>query len=1227
MLSALKPNESAYDITKFYKKISRINLLKKHKNLINKISLPKLSNKILEPNLVKSLSNSGKNSFKIHKIDLNYINNFQNNLRGFNDNNILKNKQALSENNTKLPEVYKKKNYFSNNNSPKKSNTNYNCLYLKYEGNDNDHKENSNKIYIKINPDKIFRSLRHIIKNNENLINNLGKTINKIMVDKYTSMTNSNRNSSSDFKTIEVDYNEIVKSVENKYILLTENNNNKNKHLFKIKNVFLENIIKNVITHTVEIRNKKNQIILKEDLEDELNNQLDLLKKFFIHALNGKNRKKLLNKNEEKKTKITKIIEIKKHLLKTYNNILFHNFDETGNMSIMNKISEGNLTERNNRNMKIFNVFKKQLSMTKYESIHTLYNNIVNYKNCFSQNDIKSGDKKKNELNKIKKVDDDINNKKTPIFKFYKKYQRIKDDLNLNNINKENNNKYIFDLGPNLKLVEFDEIINEINDMTINNKNNNNKINNEMFFLKMISRKSVLGRINFNNIKNKNLYKIFRNENNKGIIPRKKIYIKSKRNLQFDILKKIGEKLHKTIKIKVGRNKKERELDSSSDTNQTDYIKKINKEKYSEDSLLTENRRINTDTNSSVYSDIPGNFNMSDSELKREKEEKSKKLKEIIGNKNIFNETSISDIDELFFNKKIIKDNDKDEKMINKEDFNNKEKDLKNKEDDIINYNDIKNKKSDDNKKMIDINMSNILIKNKIKKRKIKYTQSNDSKEKINSNNTNNTNLTNKTLGNIKSVESNKPVDKQQSNVIINKKDNNSPTIKNNQIKEDKKENQNQDDMNNKSNLIKKEKILVENEEKNKNLTEQKIINQRVINKNRFKDEKNYTNKRFHKKRNKSKIKEFNYNEDNKSEKGTSRKNIEDENEINKHSYEELMDFFNDKFNIPGESNKIKYKKIFYKSFSEKMNYNLSSHSTFSEKYYSITKTKININNEIDKEELKTNKSFSFIDTRNDKKLILVKPLLNHILSKKNTNKKQIRDSVNKFFRVAYISLTDINTNEKEPNKYDMRRKRKTSLDNYENFENKKNYRILKEKYFISDVIIEQKRYKDDDDISVNFSKNFMRNKIFKKKVDKKKGFKDLIDGFDVFENDKLWLDNFENNKRENDILRNIIKAKREKKRKHIEEAENKFNIFKSYINNLKNMTEEQFKHDAIRFVFKEETDQEKLQISNRVKRINEFKKYLKINELNKLNNNKSILKAVLFRPNCVFHTDKNFKI
>ena len=1236
MLSALNPNESVYDITKFYKKLNRLNLLKKQKNIFNKVSLPKLSgSKLLEKNLAQSISISGKNSFKVHKIDLNY-NKIQNNFSDITNSNIYENKQVLSENNIILPEVQKKKNFFSENNSPQKTQTNYcNYLYLQYKGENYNGNIMKNKIFIKIFPHKIIHSLKKIINTDEDMINNLEKSINKIMVDKYTTMSHLNSNLTSDFKTLEVDYNEILKNAEHKYILLTENNNNSSKHLFRIKNVFLENIIKNVITHTVEIRNNKNQVILKEDLENELNNQLELLKNFFYNALKYIKRNKVSDKYDKVDIKNTKFIKIKKHLIKTYNKIILQNFDENENNinSNINRSNQGYLTERNNRNTQIFNIFKKKLGMTKYQSIHNLYNNIIS-SNDTTQNMKELEDKKistdnepiKNNKNIKEKIKSNKN--KLGLIKFYENYQELKDDLNINNIKKENSNhKYIFELGPNLKLVEFDEIYEEINNINSKTKNNITKsINNEAYFFKMLSDKNISNRINFEHIKNKNISKkIFKEKINKKNIPIKKILPKTRLNINLDILKELGNKLHKKIKVKIGTKKnKTKKNNKSFDSNKTEYPHKNKSKDDLNYSILTENKIINTETNSSMFSDIPSDFTMSYSEIQREKKEKTKKIREIAENKENLNESNIIDIDELFFNINKIKEKTnffKKESIELDEEKDKDEEEIKGKDDDNENIKQevIKDSKKNNIKK--EVNMTNVLIKNMIKKRQIKYLHFNDKKEKTKSKNSINSNSTNKTLNN---KEINKSLNKEQPKEIINNKekpDDKKIPKNNEQIanKSDIKETQDTKDKN--QTIIKKE-VLPEKEDKNKTAAEKRRKTERKINTRRLKNERRTTNKRSRTRRNKTKNTELN-NESN--EKNSEEKNKED---INNYSYEQLMIFFNDRFNIPGKNNKIKIKKILYKSFSIQMNLTFSYRNTFSDYYYSTQKTKTHNINEIEKDKLIRNKSFSFTETKNDKKLILLKPILKHILHKRNKNTKQINDSVNKIFSVSYVSLSEIKTPKKTRNIKDIRIKKKMSFDYYGNNENKKNHRLLIEKYFSQNNKIEKIYYRDDNDLFLNYSKNFIGNKFFKKKKNKKKGFRDFLNDDDIYENNnKFWLDKFEKNKRENDIIRSIIEAKRQKKRKNIEDAENQFINLKSYIKELKNMTEEQFKYDTLRFIYKIKSEPEKYEITTKVKRINGFKNYIKTNEMNKLNNNKSILKNVLFQSNCVFYTDKIFKI
>ena len=100
-------------------------------------------------------------------------------------------------------------------------------------------------------------------------------------------------------------------------------------------------------------------------------------------------------------------------------------------------------------------------------------------------------------------------------------------------------------------------------------------------------------------------------------------------------------------------------MNLSFESNKTRRIEERTSKDYSFESYLTENKLIDAETNSSAFSDIPSNFNMSYSEIKRVKEEKSKKIREILQNKETLNENNIFDIDDLFFYENKKKDENK----------------------------------------------------------------------------------------------------------------------------------------------------------------------------------------------------------------------------------------------------------------------------------------------------------------------------------------------------------------------------------------------------------------------------------------------------------------------------------------------------------------------------------------------------------------------------------------
>ena len=545
------------------------------------------------------------------------------------------------------------------------------------------------------------------------------------------------------------------------------------------------------------------------------------------------------------------------------------------------------------------------MDITKTKTFHDLYYNIITTNSSFNHNYITSTQTTSNyehkkintnsNINKKKEKNNDINKNKENVLNFYKKYLKIKEDLNINNDKKAENQEYIFKFKPNLKFVEFKEIIDEINDININKKLNINKsINNEQLFFLMMSDESLLKEINFQNVKNKNVSKFFSDKIKKSLIPKKKNQnIKS--NLRKDILKKLGDKLHKKLKIKLGRNKRRKNIKYLL-SNKTGNKSKSNNDENIYKSRLTENKYIDTETNSSVFSDIPSDLSMSYSEMKKQKEENHKRIKKVFENQDIFNDANIIDIDELFF-----KTDKPEEKNNNDNNNKNKSKEISNNEesiDNVDNENEINEEEEDDKDTFIvydnkdksvkkNVNITNLMIKDKIKKRKIKYIYVNNDLQQIKSKFNDKSKQTNtNSLNN----------EKEKSN--INNNMSSSKNISRNSIKVDTKKN-----VNNKSNKSHSNKKEIDEQKNEKSTSKKKIkIDRKSINK--INTGRNKYNK---KKTNKS-----NY-----SGKITNENEIE--NDVSNIAYDQLIQFFNNKFNIPGKNNKIK-KNYLSKSTEQKTN-------------------------------------------------------------------------------------------------------------------------------------------------------------------------------------------------------------------------------------------------------------------------------------------------------------------
>ena len=653
---------------------------------------------------------------------------------------------------------------------------------------------------------------------------------------------------------------------------------------------------------------------------------------------------------------------------------------------------------------------------------------------------------------------------------------------------------------------------------------------------------TISNKIKFQDTKTQKFSNIFYEANkkyNKKEFSKRKI---NKRMKNLDILKELGEKLHKKIKIKISRNKLNKNI---IETN-TEYIDKENSSGYYIENK-TENKNIFTETNSSLYSDIPSDLSISYSEIKKEKEQQINRIKELL-EKNTKNKRNKFNFDEFIFSQNDEKE--KKEKIIKKKEiFTNKSKLIENDKKLIEN-----GKKS----KNININISNIFIQNKIKKSKKLF------KFKLIDDDACNTTK----MQQIKNIKENKKSIFQQTDI------------------------NNEKNKNFEENIIKSKNSSKEVVQLIKKGTAKDIIAPTKIEKDIRKTKK----RKITKKRNdtdisKTEIKEYDSN-------------------VNA-PYYRLMILINKNLNIPGKVNKIQTNLLFK---SNSLNDIINSKCEIS----------FENNNEL-------NKSFSFIETKNDKKLILLRPILKHCLDKRNKDIKVLKNTIYRLFSLSSNIIKDSNSGkENEVENKKIKRKNFISFDYYGNYESYTNHKKLIDKYFNKNIKSEEKFfYYDDNDLLLG-SKDAIKPKKFKKKINKNlglKGFRQLM--MEMKEEDKdsqsLW-ENFEKNKKlENEKIKEIIKKAKEKEKKMREENENRFKNFKSKINFLKSMNDEQLKYDAIRVIFKIKPSKEKLDILNKVKRINEYKNFIKNNEENKKETNKSILKNLFFQPNCIFHSDKIF--
>ena len=583
------------------------------------------------------------------------------------------------------------------------NNNKCNYLYLKYEGEEFDN-ELKNKIYIQINPNKLINSLEKMITYNIKIINGLDEDINNKKQNKSRRLTNSNdvstniinnpttNQNSTDYNSINVnDYLHSDINTENNFLSSSGNEDNRNNkyktyYNLNIKNIFLSDIIQKVYNHMVEIRDKNNKIILQEDIRTEFNNQITKLRNFFNTQLNNRNKENNIvannNKNDVYKKispNIYKKINIKK--IKPFNNFDYNKFEEIENKinHIKNTKVSNNNTEINNK--ELLELFKEKLNVDKHIPIKNIYNNILNlptnnnrldgeilgYETYREKNIKNYKDKLINTDRQWAKSKENIlrNNNLNKLTDFFEKYKNAKQSVNIIN---QNSNEYIFEKGPKLHIVDFKEIIDEIENQSKNTNDNNF----ENYFNFILSDESLYNKIKFNSTIMQKCFEYFSiNYKNKKNSDKLKLNKNLKKIIkQFDILKDIGDKLHKKIIIKIRRKKHNLSIDTNTDLesndnkNKTIYYEKHRKREFKLDKEennynLTDSKMIETETNSSEFSDVPSY--VSYTKVKKLKDKQSQKIKEL-KKKNIINK---EEIEKILFNPNLIKDDKENNNQIN----------------------------------------------------------------------------------------------------------------------------------------------------------------------------------------------------------------------------------------------------------------------------------------------------------------------------------------------------------------------------------------------------------------------------------------------------------------------------------------------------------------------------------------------------------------------------------
>ena len=1200
-------------------------------------------------------------------------------------------KQSASQ-----PKLNINKEYFENNKC--------NYLVLKYTGIDKSKNEIKKKKYLVINSHKVINSLKSYSMPNDIY----GTKIIDIIQQRINSgyYRNYKINFSQKYQSIQLRQND---TINNKTINTKQKSNKKeeqkfdgnflkdiydkfllpgpdNKYNYTIHKIFLSQVLEKVFKKMVEIRDKSNKVVTKEEIRQEFNNEVDNLRNTLltgkdfkiinnIYNINnnlnivsielGRNQKLndmgVIDESVEKSALMNSTLEERDKDKQSYTSNFFDivnktiKDDKSKRQTLENVESNYKIIHKEDNNKLLSDLKDKMRISNKSTSIHdTFLNFYINKLKLNSKkfkNKISTGGRyskrkyipaltssdyyeQEEELNNVQKFI--LNTKKLRYTLNIKEKEEKENERNLS-YDAEGNVKNYFEVGLKLNQYFFEDILDEIEEQYYINNHVYEKVSkNEMLkeILKYYLHKKGVN-LKFNDkISKKYLSELFPKTKKTTIKKQKKEKSKKKPKKEKEkrLITEIAKKIHKKIHIKIGRalSSKDNKYDKNRQNNTEDnfYQKKRYRIKNNDFYWVRLFKNEKQQQTEHSYLEIETNsseFSDLPSEVDSEVFEMIKKKKEKEKNKD-------KDVEEGLYGSQPESRNKGGDFIINN--YTNKTKEKKEEEEEKKENEEIDNKDKDKDRSKKNTDNLNAFL-NINEKGEIEEKTKEKPKEE-------------KKYVTVPKKEDNKDKQKQPVKEKQEKKDK-EKADKNKDIKSILNDDKKNKDINiNKSNsIIESDTSKSKKDDSNSNIITSKNtvikldikspIKKKMIKKEleRITEEENKetkaTNKIITEKTVKKETKET---KETKEEKKETKEKKEEKKE------EKKVPVINDK-TIFNNNKKEKSVVSLYKNIKIEKNQN-----QVEKKENEETDKTNEIKNASPSIEEKYNNNESSINPTSDHLSIV--GVMNNINIKDKTMTNNSKIEGNKSgMEEEFESDKENNNDENSEELLDAKNKKNISF----HIENNNEIMIL-ETSDIEEKKIPGRRRRNS--LSLNQSKNFKRIKFWlekysQEKIKKSKEEDEDYDDYNLFKDEKNWEDEGqkkERRKRKTRVSRKSVdfrqffideKLNEEVKEKKLPEKkieyipkkeiwEDKFRLFKLYINKLKGMNQEEFKNDLFKFLHEEDKiDFGQKERLNMVDRINKYKAFIISSKKNKLLYNRFHSSRILFAPGCIFNTDNIF--